>query len=337
MSNKRITDLTELTTLTANDVFPVVDIETNITKKIKASNIVSPPSGVAGAIQFSNGSAFASDVNNLFWNDSLNRLGLGTNSPSATAHIKGSGSTSSTSSLLVQNSLGINALTVKDDSSTSLNGTLNFPKTYNALNEPNIFITATNQPNPESFAVQSSFTLSIGSNYVQNGVEPLQTGYGNTYVGLGHSVIGADNSYFNAILGYASSITVAEPGNLIMGYNSFSATANAVVIGRQASVSGLNGSALGYLATTSTINGFAIGNSLAKLQIGGNFVPTARVHVRGLGATSATTSLLIENSAAATALQVRDDRVVIMPGLPTSPAGLPSGALWNNLGVLNIV
>jgi hypothetical protein len=78
------------------------------------------PSGVAGAIQFSNGSAFASDATNLFWDDTNNRLGVGTNAPSATGHFKGSGSTSATTSLLVQNSAGTAALTVKDDCSTNI-------------------------------------------------------------------------------------------------------------------------------------------------------------------------------------------------------------------------
>ena len=75
------------------------------------------PSGVSGAIQFTNGSAFASDAANLFWDDTNNRLGVGTNSPSATAHLKGSGSTSATTSLLVQNSAGTAALKIADDGS----------------------------------------------------------------------------------------------------------------------------------------------------------------------------------------------------------------------------
>jgi hypothetical protein len=144
------------------------------------------PSGVAGAIQFSNGSAFASDASNLFWDDTNNRLGIGTNAPisllhvfnssfpeltvsdgtvraqmfantggasfiigTATSHdlvlrtafvsrlritstgnigvgedtptaklqVKGSGSTSATTSLLVQNSAGTNLLQVRDDNS----------------------------------------------------------------------------------------------------------------------------------------------------------------------------------------------------------------------------
>ncbi len=41
--------------------------------------ISASPSGVSGAIQFSNGSAFASDAANLFWDDTNNRLGIGTN------------------------------------------------------------------------------------------------------------------------------------------------------------------------------------------------------------------------------------------------------------------
>ena len=53
--------------------------------------VVTSPSGVAGAIQFSNGSAFASDATNLFWDDTNNRLGVGTNAPSATGHFQSVG------------------------------------------------------------------------------------------------------------------------------------------------------------------------------------------------------------------------------------------------------
>jgi hypothetical protein len=46
------------------------------------------PSGIAGAIQFSNGSAFASDAANLFWDDTNNRLGIGTTTPLGILHLK---------------------------------------------------------------------------------------------------------------------------------------------------------------------------------------------------------------------------------------------------------
>jgi hypothetical protein len=56
-----------------------------------SGNIVTPstnPSGVSGAIQFSNGSAFASDAANLFWDDTNNRLGVGTNAPTSPVTIQ---------------------------------------------------------------------------------------------------------------------------------------------------------------------------------------------------------------------------------------------------------
>jgi hypothetical protein len=146
------------------------------------------PSGVAGSIQFSDGSAFASD-SNLFWDNTNKRLGVGTNTPSkqitiststvnggiytegginagfyvgnytngetfvtnnglfhtvftrggnvgigtgtfsnpnandARLKVKGSGATSATTALLVQNSAGNTSLQLTDD------GRLNLPLT----------------------------------------------------------------------------------------------------------------------------------------------------------------------------------------------------------------
>jgi hypothetical protein len=49
--------------------------------------ISTPPSGVSGAIQFSDGSAFASDAANLFYDDTNKRLGVGLNTPATTLDI----------------------------------------------------------------------------------------------------------------------------------------------------------------------------------------------------------------------------------------------------------
>ena len=91
----------------------------NSTTLLGSGDIVigATPSGVAGAIQFSNGSAFSSDATNLFFDDTNNRLGVGTNVPTATVQIKGSGATSATNSLLVQNSASTQILKVTDDAS----------------------------------------------------------------------------------------------------------------------------------------------------------------------------------------------------------------------------
>jgi hypothetical protein len=198
MATKKITDLVELISAASGDVLPIVDISDDITKKIQVSNfpistatqsaidakqdtlvsgtniktinsssllgsgdvavqetlvsgtniktlnsesllgsgnieITASPAGVAGAIQFSDGSAFASDAANLFWDDTNNRLGIGTNTPSATTHIKGSGTTLATTALLVQNSAGTELLKVVDGGSqkvvtipSALIGTLSY-------------------------------------------------------------------------------------------------------------------------------------------------------------------------------------------------------------------
>jgi hypothetical protein len=199
MSNKRITDLTELTTPTTDDVFPVVDIATNTTTKVQLANLpvqtavttalatkqatlvsgtniktvnsttllgsgdiaVQPtlvsgvsiktvnstsllgsgdipipivtPSGVAGAIQFSNGSAFASDATKFFWDNTNKRLAVGSDNPyAATFQVKGSGADVTTNSIFVENSVGLPALIVRN------NGTVNLPGNLFAESDINV-------------------------------------------------------------------------------------------------------------------------------------------------------------------------------------------------------
>jgi hypothetical protein len=167
MANQKISELSAITVIDDADVLPIVDSIATETKKISVTQIkglapvqsvngstgsvsVQPtlvsgtniktindesilgsgnitisggggsPSGVSGAIQFSDGSAFASDAANLFWDDTNNRLGIGTNAPSTSLHVKGSGTTSATTSLLVQNSDGGDILKVTDDSDVTL-------------------------------------------------------------------------------------------------------------------------------------------------------------------------------------------------------------------------
>jgi len=163
MATKKITDLVELISAASGDVLPIVDISDDITKKIQVSNfpistaaqtaidakqdtlvsgtniktlnsesllgsgnieITASPSGVAGAIQFSDGSAFASDAANLFWDDTNKRLGVGTNVPSTSLHVKGSGSTFATNSLLVQSSSGTDLLKIRDDGQITCAGAI---------------------------------------------------------------------------------------------------------------------------------------------------------------------------------------------------------------------
>jgi hypothetical protein len=106
----------------------------------------------------------------------------------------------------------------------------------------------------------------------------------------------------------------------------------------------------------------SIGGTAARLKVRGNSLTTGEcfifedsggreilrgsnnrqlysrtLNITGLGATSATTALLVENSSSTEALKVLDDLAIIMANLPTSSAGLATGQLWNNSGVVNIV
>lgn len=71
------------------DLIQIYNKKTDTIGTINASLIggSTPPSGVSGAIQFSNGSAFASDASNFFWDNTNKRLGVGTNAPSSRLQI----------------------------------------------------------------------------------------------------------------------------------------------------------------------------------------------------------------------------------------------------------
>ncbi len=157
--------------------------------------VVTSPSGVAGAIQFSNGSAFASDAANLFWDDTNNRLGVGTNAPDTTAHFKGG----------VSGAVGTRIATFE--------GSL-----------PEILFKDTSN----------------------------NTGF-----------------------------AIAKYGQIVYFVNTNSS-------GAYSSYSGLT-------------------NSQGKWSFGGGFNPSGTVHIKGSGSTSATTSLLVQNSSGTELLKVADN------------------------------
>jgi hypothetical protein len=129
-------------------------------------------------------------------------------------------------------------------------------------------------------------------------------GAGNSALALGTIVADTSGSNFNLSIGQASTITTAQ---------------NGLAIGRLTSITGWsNATAIGYGAIAGANNAVALGDVSALLQIGGNFTPTARVHVRGTGSTSATTSLLVQNSSGTEALKVTDDRTTTISGTQTN-------------------
>lgn len=62
-----------------------------------------------------------------------------------------------------------------------------------------------------------------------------------------------------------------------------------------------------------------------------------RVHINAQGTTNSFTALRVADSADTAAMRILGDLAILMENLPTSSAGLATGQLWNNSGVVNIV
>jgi hypothetical protein len=328
MSNKRITDLTELTTPTTDDVFPVVDIASNTTTKVQLGNLptttavttalatkqdtlvsgtniktvnstslvgsgnvavqetlvsgtniktlnstsllgsgnivlTANPSGVAGAIQFSNGSAFASDASNLFWDDTNNRLGIGTNAPTGKTQITESFTT-----------------TGNNYSAITFDGTL----TSRATASDTIF----------GFRnTQSIVATALSQTIIANDLSPDYTFFNaNTnYIGL--KVGGSSNTQnLGTAIWCTQKTTAGNNGLAINPYN------NRWAIGMTS-------------ATSNTITGCDLILGLNGVGIGiSGSNPTTRLQIQGSGSTSATTSLLVQNSAGTTLMSIADNGAI---------------------------
>lgn len=93
--------------------------------------------GSDSQIQFNDSGAFGAD--SLFnWDNTNKRLAVGETTPTARVHIKGEGSTSATTSLLVQNSAGTDMLFVTDDKIVNARQTLRVNHNSNSSRYVNI-------------------------------------------------------------------------------------------------------------------------------------------------------------------------------------------------------
>jgi len=350
MSNKRITDLTELTTPTTDDVLPIVDIATNTTQKVQLANLpvqtavttalatkqdtlvsgtniktlnsvsllgtgnivlAATPSGVAGAIQFSNGSAFASDATNLFWDDTNNRLGIGTNTPNSLLNVIGTGGVSG----IRVNTSGADSWMPFSDGNWYVrsNGVI-----INDNNTAGVSI-GTNSPNTARLMVKGSGSTSATTSLlVQNsgGTAALTiTDSGlSTFTGTVRNTTGPMEALSFANQGAPFNFSTASIYNI---------TGTAPVV-----TSGQRDGFLGQFTFAPT-SGTAVLNVM-------NASPT--INQTG-GANGITRGLYINPTLTAAAdfraIQTTAGKI-IFGGLPTSSAGLVSGQLWNDAGTLKI-
>ena len=309
--------------------------------------ITASPSGVAGAIQFSDGSAFASDAANLFWDDTNNRLGIGTNNPSRTLtvtgdgarikdlnigvssstsigntsnmianfssngigvksggvlnasaifHIQGSGSTSATTSLLVENSVGTQLFKVTDEGGVNINATLKIA----------------NQG-----ALDRGYANGTGTRYGYAGGIQNHVFYTNS--GSQRMIINNDGKVGIGTDTPSSSLEVSIPTTgTILTLNNLATPTQIFKISKPFS-------ALNLFDIGTTATNFKIFDSYVRISVGAattNFSisnngnigigiaensAVARVDIKGSGTTQATSSLLVQNSAGTELAKFNDD------------------------------
>lgn len=225
-------------------------------------------------------------------------FGVGTDAPTARHHIKGSGATSATTALLVQNSAGTELLKVRDDGAVSMEAS--------------------------NLSVKNSALLGYGTN------RSVGIGTGSTRVGVSLEVKGKGNDATTTALlvtnlAGTELLKVADNGQI-------SASGSNLTIGDGADVtlrllaSGSAAAGNSYiqpLGTPANQRVIVTGNSVATIKavdldasnvyIGHGINQTAAtgtLSIKGSGATSATTALLVQNSAGTELLKVRDDGVV---------------------------
>jgi hypothetical protein len=203
-------------------------------------------------------------------------VGIGTSTPTATGHFKGSGSTSATTSLLVQNSAASELFKLLDDGSVSF-GTKVSISTVGTIN-------------------------AAGNLYALGGSSVQVTAAGN----------------FRFVVG--SVISNSSDGVLMLSDWALS-TFNRLQLG----------------GTTSAFpsikrNGTAIDIRLADDS---NYAAlnTGATLIKGSGSTSATTSLLVQNSSGTAALTVKDDGNIYLGGAAAQPYFTSTSEGNNRLGI----
>ena len=192
------------------------------------------------------------------------------------------------------------------------------------------------------------YSIVVGGTITNSG----NSGYS---LNIGGTDFGGGNSYFNTILGYGASTTVDNNGMVAIGYASVTggqgiaigrsatsaafgsafgyssaAGSSSIAIGTGSKATGSSSAAFGTQATItdndSYVYGVATGANASSHGFGVNSSLSARMHIRGIGATSATKALLIENSTPTGLLTVLNDgNVGIGTTAPFSGAGFRAG------------
>jgi hypothetical protein len=209
--------------------------------------LAATPSGVSGAIQFSDGSAFASDATNFFWDNTNKRLGVGQSIPTARIHIQGSSAATTSSSLVIFNSTPTEIFRIRDNGNVQIGATTDAG--YKLDVNGSFRVNSTTIPAGNSFLVLSAANRTLSFNL---------SGTGGTYSSLSTALNSSTGSgSFGVTLdGFGTAFIVGSTNNstsnarFSVNLNSGNAAQTEVIIGSQTSV------ASSLLTLNSTLRGF---------------------------------------------------------------------------------
>ena len=292
------------TTLTINGV--TYDLSTSRTWTI-SSGISG--SGTSGQVTYWSGASAVSGSNNLFWDNANGRLGIGTNAPSATLTVAG-GLTLSSGSLSLPvaiHSIFGGAYRIWNRASNrwtfeANNANIGFEFKH-IMTSGNAFHIV-NTSDTSQFLVSGAGNTILGSS--SDGGQRLQV-YGDTLL-RGSGASSATTALTVQNSGSTDILKVRNDGELFLGLQGWLR----VDTSQRYLYKGLNLTSIFTIGNDSTVGtSIDLYGSSHATNANRMFLNGARVSI-----TSAS---------------------VLMTALPTSSAGLPSGALWNNGGVINIV
>ena len=255
--------------------------------------------------------------------DISGNLGLGIENSTAAArtHIKGSGVDSTTTSLLVQNSAGTELLKVQDDGliqaqNLKIDASSTLPLLY-AENSTKKSLKLGNQAHLSAFST-IDFKTYDGTDYT----EAMRiTGVNDQFVGIGETTptarlhikgSGNDNTTTSLLVqnsDAADMLKVADDGQITIGQTDLQGKINIKRASGGLQVGEISGEVKGLLLNGYDGTSVFIGRSSNEgvtINNGGFNHLGASLGVKGFGATSATTALLVQNSAGTELLKVLD-------------------------------
>jgi trimeric autotransporter adhesin len=149
--------------------------------------------------------------------DNTGRFGMGTITPGSKLHVKGSGSTSATMSVLVQNSSALNSLTILDDGSVYNLGA-GAVSTNTAFGNGSLVANTTGNNNV-AIGGQVLNTATAATFCVAVGYQTMQTASGTSNVGMGYQNLRATTSPSNTAIGHQalSNATSGTGQNVAVG------------------------------------------------------------------------------------------------------------------------